>query len=160
MPKKAYLAQHLSSEQLKDRYRSSQDSVGDWRNSIQGNSLSLRDSSIKIALVSLGVFPHSRANCLSRSAVRSGSRVLITWDINFSTLNFKSSIQRYYMPIGTRGRGGHSIFPNTSLELENSTSIQIIPLNSAIAVFSTDNCSLYEGFSSRVNPACSKCRSD
>jgi hypothetical protein len=27
MPKKAYLAEHLSSEELKDRYRSSQDSV-------------------------------------------------------------------------------------------------------------------------------------
>ncbi len=34
MPKKAYLAEHLSSEELKDRYRSSQDSVGDWQNSI------------------------------------------------------------------------------------------------------------------------------
>jgi len=29
MPKKAYLAEHLSSEELKDRYRSSQDSVRD-----------------------------------------------------------------------------------------------------------------------------------
>ncbi len=27
MPKKAYLAEHLSSEELKDRYRASQDSV-------------------------------------------------------------------------------------------------------------------------------------
>ena len=33
MPKKAYLAEHLSSEELKDRYRSSQDSVETRRGS-------------------------------------------------------------------------------------------------------------------------------